>query len=103
MSAAVEPSIVAAVHERAALEDRSASSIVRQALKAWLAQPADQSARRGRAMTAVEHPTDAQIDALRQAGWTIVSTLSGLKATRPDAGGMPWAEALELDAAKQER
>lgn len=36
MSATVEDELIAAVHERAAAEDRSASSVVRQALRQFL-------------------------------------------------------------------
>ena len=49
-----------------------------------------------------EHPTPEQIEALRAQGWTIVTTLNGLLATREDAPPVPWCEALELDAAEHE-
>jgi hypothetical protein len=48
-----------------------------------------------------EHPTDQRLEQLRHAGWTIVSTLNGIRAHR-DGRTISSREALELDDNKQE-
>jgi hypothetical protein len=49
-----------------------------------------------------EHPTDAQLEALRASGWTIVTTLNGLLATQPGGPVVQWREALGLDSADKD-
>ena len=49
-----------------------------------------------------EHPTNEQLEALRQAGWTIVTTLNGLKAHRGDRT-IGWREALSVETERQEQ
>ena len=49
-----------------------------------------------------EWPTDAQLEALRAQGWTIVSTMDGMLATHPGGPVVPWREALGLDSADKD-